>query len=92
MATQLDVAKRKFTKLEMSNCYHTIDEGLEEALKAGDVWAKYHGWNFNCNVHWDASREQFHAEVWHFRQHVDDIYADSLDGIMQNVSNEWGWD
>lgn len=79
----------KETDLTMSNFDHTIDDGFEEALKAG-MWGRHAGWNFNAKVRWDGT--QFHSEVWRYCSKVDDIYADTLKDLMDSTNNEYGWE
>lgn len=76
--------------LSMTNVDHSIDDGLEEALKAGSVFGRHAGWNFNGKVWWDG--EQFVEEVWRYRTLVATMRAETLRELMTKVNNDWGWD
>lgn len=80
------------TELGMSNCYHEIEEGLAEALKEkpGEVFAIYAGWNFNARV-WFKD-EKFHVEVWTYHVIREILSEDTLEEIMQTVSEKYGHD
>lgn len=76
----------------MSNCDHSIDEGLEEALMArpGEVYGPYAAWDFHARVWFENG--QFHAEVWRFRAPQKVFSCDTLHEIMSEVSSEYGWE
>jgi hypothetical protein len=73
----------------MSNCGHTIDPGIEDALRGGK-YTHYAGWNFNGIVWFDAGL--FHCEVWRYGSYGETVSADTLEGIMESVSDKYGWD
>ena len=75
----------------MSNCDHSIDDGLDEALRADPtVCAHYAGWNFSGSVWFKDGK--FHCEVMCYHQVQETITADTLEDIMQEVSDQYGWD
>ncbi len=76
--------------LGMSNFDHTIDDGLDVALRSGEVQAKHAGWNFNGNV-WFAGG-QFHEEVWQYRVPVAIVSATTLEDLMKTVNDRFGWE
>ena len=77
-------------ELSMSNYFHSIDEGFAEALKAGGVFARHAGWNFNGRVWW--SDGQFHEQVWTYHVPREIISADTLKELMKSVNDEYGWE
>ena len=78
--------------LGMSNFDRSIDEGLEEVLKAfpGEVYGTYAGWDFHARVWFEDG--QFHAEVWRYRSPQKVFSCDTLHEIMSEVSSEYGYD
>lgn len=75
--------------IEMSNFDHHIDEDGEARLKAGGVFARHAGWNFNGTVWWDGS--QFCEAVWQYHSHVATLTAPTLRELMTDVNDEYGW-
>ena len=71
----------------MSNFDHAIDDGMAEDLVAGKV-GYYAGWNFHGTV-WFAGGK-FYCMVRCYQVHVATVEADTLDGIMDEVSSRWG--
>lgn len=79
--------------LGMSNFDHSIDIGLETALKRSHAYAIYDGWNFNGRVWYDRTDKLFKCEVWHYREPQEQIFAeDNLTDLMASVSDEWGYE
>ena len=79
--------------LGMSNCDHTIDDGLAEALRANPrARARYSGWNFCAYVWVEPDDDHFSCEVWRHNEPVKTIRRSTLRDIMTDVSNEFGWD
>jgi hypothetical protein len=74
--------------LGMSNLGHTIDDGLDEALRAGGVFARHAAWEFNGYVWFEGG--QFHEQVW--RHHVprETLSAATLPDLMRAVNDRWG--
>lgn len=84
--------------LGMSNEDHSIDPGLEEALrdKPSKVLGTYIGWNFYGYVWHDADTNQFVCQVWTYNstskfRPKEEVTADSLEEIMELVSEEYGY-
>lgn len=78
--------------LGMSNCDHSIDEGFEEALRAGGVYGRHAGWNFNGLVWFDAESGEFKQEVWQYHVPQRVYSASTLRELMDVVNDDWGWD
>lgn len=78
--------------LGMSNFDHSIDEGLEEVLKARpkEVFGRHAAYNFNSHVWWDGN--QFVEQVWKYHQVVDYMAAPTLQELMETVNDKWGWE
>ena len=76
----------------MSNCYHEIDEGIDEKLRAqpGKVFSRHAGWNFNGKVWFE--NDAFHEEVWVYGTPRQTLSAPSLRELMTVVNNEYGDD
>ena len=77
-------------ELSMSNCDHSIDEGLPEKLMQNEckLYSQYAGWNF-CGYVWFEDK-QFTCQVWQYNSPREEITADTLEEIMNLVSEEWG--
>jgi len=76
----------------LSNFDHSIDEGLEEALKAklAKVYAQHSAWNF-CGYVW-FENNTFHEQIWRYNSPVAEMEADSLEALMEAVNSEYGDD
>lgn len=80
----------KSTALGMTNADHTIDDGFEEALKAGEVYGHHYGWNFCGEVWWDKTLRVFVERVRQYGTVVDVISDSTLEGLMMVVNNKYG--
>lgn len=76
----------------MSNFDHEINESVATAIKGQPFFAQYAGWNFCGEVWWDAAAELWCCEVWQYHTHVATISADTLEEIMEEVSDRYGYD
>lgn len=74
----------------MSNFDFSVDPGVEGALRAGDAYTCYAGWNFHGKVWWDG--EQFACQVWTYHTPRETIRAATLEELMHAVSSEYGYD
>lgn len=72
----------------MYNMDHSIDDGVDEALRAGGTYCQHAAWNF-CGYVWFADG-QFHEEVWRYNSPQTIVSADSLAKLMEAVNAEWG--
>lgn len=66
----------------MSNYDREIDRDIEARLKVEKVFARYAGWNFNGRV--------WRCEVWVYGKPREVVEAETLEGIMEKVSEKWG--
>ena len=74
----------------MSNCDHTIDDGMAEQLRAapGRVYSRHAGWNFNGKVWFEDGL--FREEVWIYHRPRETISAKSLRELMDAVNERYG--
>lgn len=80
-----------FTELQetvMSNSDHTIENDVVEKLKTGKFYSQYAGWNFCGYVYWN--KDKWSCEVWTYHSHVKTIHGNTLQEIMDEVSEEYG--
>jgi len=70
----------------MSNFNREIDR----KLKLGNCYAGYPAWNFYGEVWYENN--QFHCEIWRYHCHIDTISVDTLEEIMEEASENYGWD
>ena len=73
----------------MSNYDHTIDDGLEDLLRAGNI-GTHNGWDFNGAVFF--AEGWFHEEVWQYRAYAGTVSAESLSDLMEAVNSRYGTD
>lgn len=76
----------------MSNFDRTIDEKIAARLKVEEAFSRYPGWNFNGRVWWDRAGEKWKCEPWTYGIPNEVVEADDLDGIMTQVSEEYGFE
>ena len=72
----------------MSNFDHTVEPNTEEKLKKGNCYADYSAWNFAGYVWWNKNK--FSCEIWQYKEYVKTINAQTLYGIMDSASAEFG--
>jgi len=91
MKTTLEVCPDGYEHIGsvMTNYDHSIEDGAEEKLKSGQFYGDYAGWNFFGQAVWWTG-ERFACMVYCYGGHVDTIYAQSLVGLMEAVSAEYG--
>lgn len=75
----------------MSNSDHTVDDGIEDRLRNESVFTRYAGWNFNGLV-WLDAEGAFSCQVWVYGSPVATVRAETLEDLMREVSDEWGWE
>ena len=80
------------TPLGMSNFDGKIDDGLAEALIAGEgkVYASHAAWNFNGKVYYRDG--MFHEDVWRYHSLKETISAETLQELMSAVNDEYGYE
>ena len=81
----------KEINLGMSNGDGSIDDGFAEALKEapGEVFGNHYGWNFCGNVYFKDG--QFHEEVYIYRVLQEMISAGTLEDLMTDVCDKYGY-
>jgi hypothetical protein len=72
----------------MSNFGHTVDDGMDEALKAGQYFGQHTARNFYGSVWWDG--EMFCEEVWVYGSPRAIMKAATLPELMALVNAEFG--
>lgn len=82
----------KLPNLLMSNFDHIIDKEVEAKLKIGKYKAAYVAMEFFSYCWWNPNESKFYAEVWRYGSHVDTIYSETAQGIMDALCEEWGSD
>lgn len=75
----------------MSNCDHEINYEIAEVLKDGKHYAQYAGWDFCGYVYWDISKQKFICEVWVYGSIREIIEYKTLELIMKNVCENYGY-
>lgn len=73
----------------MSNCYLTIDEGMEKDLRNG-MRSEHCAWHFYGLVWFEDN--QFHEEVKQYHRHIATRSADILKELMELVNSEFGYE
>ena len=73
----------------MSNFNHSIEKDIEEKLRQGNCYAGYAAWDFHGDVMYKD--DKFICEIWRYQALVDIIEAKTLEGIMEEASDKWGW-
>lgn len=74
----------------MSNFDYTIISETENAIKGQKLFSRYSAMNFNGIVWWE--NDLWHCEVWRFKSYQQTFSSESLKGIMNDVSSEYGFD
>jgi len=74
----------------MSNFDHAIEKDIEEKLKEGNCYAGYAAWDFHGDVMFKDNK--FICEIWRYHCLVDIIEAETLEEIMEEASDKWGYD
>lgn len=74
----------------MSNCDGAIGEGLADYLKAGGLGAEHYAWNFCGSLSFRDGR--FVEEVHRYHVLVGTVEADTLEDLMREVNDQFGWD
>lgn len=74
----------------MSNFDHVVEDRLADELADGEHMAGYAGWNFHAYVY--RPGDVYVADVHRFHAHVTFIAAATLEDLMADVSDEYGYD
>jgi hypothetical protein len=83
--------KEIYSPAGMSNFDGEIDEGVDEALRRGDVYTHHAAWDFNGKVWYDTERGVFIEEIYRYQTLVGDYEAPTLRELMQLTNDDWGW-
>jgi hypothetical protein len=75
----------------MTNADHSIDDGLEDALRRG-MKGRHAAWNFNGLVWLDDRTGMFCEVVRQYHVIVGAFAAPSLKELMSEVNDCYGWD
>ena len=77
-------------EIEMSNFDHTIDEGLEEVLRANPArkYAQHSAWDF-CGYVW-FENGKFFEQVWRYKAPIDELEANDLKELMLETNLLYG--
>lgn len=76
----------------MSNCDHAINKDVEARLRDSPSYAGYPAWNFYGYVWCDHQRRVYCCEIWVYGTPRKVIEAATLEEIMENASEEFGYD
>jgi len=74
----------------MSNFDRDIDESVAKYIKNKPLYAQYSGWNFCGWVWWQ--NKKWCCEIWVYGGWCETFVANTLSEIMENVSQEYGYD
>lgn len=85
-----DINSMRELAIGMTNFDGSIDEGLTEALRAEPamVCAQHSAWNF-CGYVW-FENGKYREQVWRYHSPIDEIEADTLKELMEEVNAEYG--
>lgn len=83
----------QMTEIEphMSNFNHSIDDDCEEQLRANEnkVYCHHAAWNF-CGYVW-FENGKFHEQVMRYKNIIDELSADSLEELKEEVNSTYGY-
>jgi len=72
----------------MTNFDHSIEKDAETRLKNENIYGDYPAWNFHGKVWFE--QDEFHCEVWQYGNIKEIISANTLEELMNQVSNQYG--
>ena len=73
----------------MSNFDREVDQEVADQLKSGKYFAPYPGWNFYGRVWWE---DEWFCEVWVQGSYDGTYNASTLEELMKDVSDFYGYD
>jgi len=73
----------------MTNFDHTIDNEVAGILMEKPFYAQYSGWNFCGYVWWDDG--MWACEVMQYNATMEVVRAETLDEVMEIVSDRYGY-
>ena len=74
----------------MSNYEREINQEIAEAIKGKNMFSRYSGWNFSGLVWWENG--EWFCEVFTYGFFQETFVGDTLQEIMDLVSNSYGYD
>ena len=74
----------------MSNFDRVIDKETEQAIKGNELFSRYAGWDFNGKVWWQDNK--WLCEVWCYGSWRETFVCDTLEVIMTEVSDNYGYE
>ena len=74
----------------MSNYDNEIVSETLEAIKGQELFSRYSGWDFNGKVWWQNDR--WHCEVWCYGSWKETFTCHTLENIMMEVSDVYGYE
>lgn len=75
----------------MSNFDHSVDPGMEDDLRAG-MRGEHSAWNFHGVVWFDPDKGVFREEVKVYGAVRGTWSAPTLEELMHEVNDRFGWD
>lgn len=73
----------------MSNFDRQIEKDIEKELKETLSYAGYAAWDFHGDVWYEDGK--FYCEIWRYHCHVNTLEADTLEEIMEEASEKYGY-
>lgn len=74
-----------------SNFDHSYDHDEEYVKSNSNECFGHYGWNFKGIVWYDEEYENFYEEVWCYHLHVETLEAESLEDLIIDVNDKYGW-
>lgn len=75
----------------MSNFDHEVQDGTSEAIADGQHMTSYPGYDFHAYVYLGAEGV-YVADVHRYRVHEEFVTAATLEDLMEEVSDRWGYE
>jgi hypothetical protein len=74
----------------ITNLDGSIDRETEKKIKGKKLYASYPAWNFYGGVWWEAN--QWHCAVKQYHHFMGTLSADTLEELMEEVSDKYGYE
>lgn len=74
----------------MSSFDRAINKDIADAIMDKPFFSRYAGWDFNGKV-WGVEGV-WYCDVWAYGVCRETVRADTLEKIMEDVSDKYGWD
>lgn len=85
-----DKKNKEYLDDVMSNFDHSINKEIVEKLKTTNSYSGYSALNFHGDVWFESNL--FHCEIWQYHSHINTISKETLEEIMEEASNEYGYE